>query len=51
MVHTTAGVYGKNWLFVRVETDRGSTAGGECYTEADRDRGHRNLCVTGENER
>ncbi len=29
---------GKNWLFVRVETDGGLVGWGECYTQADRDR-------------
>ena len=28
---------GKNWLFVRVETDAGISGWGECYTQADRD--------------
>jgi galactonate dehydratase len=28
---------GKNWLFVKVETDAGITGWGECYTQADRD--------------
>jgi galactonate dehydratase len=28
---------GKNWLFVRVETDSGLVGWGECYTQADRD--------------
>ena len=28
---------GKNWLFVKVETDVGITGWGECYTQADRD--------------
>jgi len=28
---------GKNWLFVKVETDGGVTGWGECYTQADRD--------------
>lgn len=29
---------GKNWLFVKVETDRGLYGWGEAYTQADRDR-------------
>jgi galactonate dehydratase len=29
---------GKNWLFVRVETDDGLHGWGECYTQADRDQ-------------
>ena len=29
---------GKNWLFVKVETDEGIHGWGECYTQADRDR-------------
>ncbi len=29
---------GKNWLFVKVETDEGVHGWGECYTQADRDR-------------
>ena len=29
---------GKNWLFVKVETDEGINGWGECYTQADRDR-------------
>ncbi len=29
---------GKNWLFVKVETDEGIYGWGECYTQADRDR-------------
>ena len=29
---------GKNWLFVKVETDAGISGWGECYTQADRDR-------------
>ncbi|HXF63058.1 MAG TPA: mandelate racemase/muconate lactonizing enzyme family protein [Caldilineaceae bacterium] len=29
---------GKNWLFVKVETDEGLTGWGECYTQADRDQ-------------
>ncbi|MGN6562261.1 MAG: mandelate racemase/muconate lactonizing enzyme family protein [Thermomicrobiales bacterium] len=29
---------GKNWLFVRVDTDAGITGWGECYTQADRDQ-------------
>ena len=30
---------GKNWLFVKVETDEGIHGWGECYTQADRDQG------------
>jgi galactonate dehydratase len=30
--------WGKNWLFVKVETDEGIHGWGECYTQADRDR-------------
>jgi galactonate dehydratase len=29
---------GKNWLFVKLETDAGLHGWGECYTQADRDR-------------
>jgi galactonate dehydratase len=29
---------GKNWLFVKVETDAGHHGWGECYTQTDRDR-------------
>lgn len=29
---------GKNWLFVKVETDAGIHGWGECYTQSDRDR-------------
>jgi galactonate dehydratase len=29
---------GKNWLFVKVQTDAGHHGWGECYTQADRDR-------------
>jgi galactonate dehydratase len=29
---------GKNWLFVRVDTDAGISGWGECYTQADRDQ-------------
>ena len=29
--------YGKNWLFVKVETADGLHGWGECYTQADRD--------------
>lgn len=29
---------GKNWLFVKIETDEGIHGWGECYTQADRDR-------------
>jgi galactonate dehydratase len=29
---------GKNWLFVKVETDAGVHGWGECYTQTDRDR-------------
>jgi galactonate dehydratase len=29
---------GKNWLFVKVETDTAINGWGECYTQADRDR-------------
>jgi galactonate dehydratase len=29
---------GKNWLFVKVETDAGIHGWGECYTQTDRDR-------------
>ena len=28
---------GKNWLFVKVETDAGISGWGECYTQSDRD--------------
>ena len=30
--------WGKNWLFVKVETDSGIHGWGECYTQSDRDR-------------
>ena len=30
--------YGKNWLFVKVETSDGLVGWGECYTQADRDQ-------------
>lgn len=30
--------WGKNWLFVKVETDEGVHGWGECYTQSDRDR-------------
>ena len=30
---------GKNWLFVKVDTDTGISGWGECYTQSDRDRG------------
>src|SRR5246127_2186600 len=30
--------YGKNWLFVKVETSDGLAGWGECYTQADRDQ-------------
>jgi len=29
---------GKNWLFVKVDTDAGISGWGECYTQADRDQ-------------
>ncbi|MEE8177973.1 MAG: mandelate racemase/muconate lactonizing enzyme family protein [Acidobacteriota bacterium] len=29
---------GKNWLFVKIDTDSGLHGWGECYTQADRDR-------------
>ena len=29
---------GKNWLFVKIETDEGIHGWGECYTQSDRDR-------------
>ena len=29
---------GKNWLFIKVETDSGLYGWGEAYTQADRDR-------------
>lgn len=29
---------GKNWLFVKIETDAGIHGWGECYTQADRDK-------------
>ena len=29
---------GKNWLFVKVDTDAGISGWGECYTQSDRDR-------------
>ena len=30
--------YGKNWLFVKIETSDGLCGWGECYTQADRDQ-------------
>ena len=30
--------YGKNWLFVKIETSDGLSGWGECYTQADRDQ-------------
>ena len=38
IVHPGVGLYRKNWLFVKVETDEGIHGWGECYTQADRDR-------------
>ena len=38
IVHAGTGLYKKNWLFVRVETDEGIHGWGECYTQSDRDR-------------
>ena len=35
LVHPGAG---KNWLFVKEETDEGIYGWGECYTQSDRDR-------------
>ena len=35
LVHPGAG---KNWLFVKVETNEGLAGWGECYTQADRDQ-------------
>src|SRR5439155_17477077 len=29
---------GKNWLFVKVDTNEGISGWGECYTQADRDQ-------------
>ena len=29
---------GKNWLFVKVDTDAGVSGWGECYTQSDRDQ-------------
>jgi galactonate dehydratase len=29
---------GKNWLFVKVDSDAGINGWGECYTQADRDQ-------------
>src|SRR6476646_2642904 len=37
-VRPNTNIYGKNLLFVRVETDEGIHGWGECYTQADRDR-------------
>jgi galactonate dehydratase len=36
--HRAGMIGGKNWLFVRVETDDGIVGWGECYTQLDRDR-------------
>lgn len=36
--HLTGVIGGKNWLFVKVETDAGIEGWGECYTQYDRDR-------------
>ena len=38
IVHPGVGLYRKNLLFARVETDDGLHGWGECYTQADRDR-------------
>ena len=35
--HTAGMIGGKNWLFVRLETDEGLVGWGECYTQLDRD--------------
>jgi galactonate dehydratase len=29
---------GKNWVFVKVDTDAGISGWGECYTQSDRDQ-------------
>jgi galactonate dehydratase len=36
--HLAGMTGGKNWLFVKVETDEGIVGWGECYTQLDRDR-------------
>lgn len=36
--HRAGMIGGKNWLFVKVETDAGIVGWGECYTQLDRDR-------------
>ena len=36
--HRAGMIGGKNWLFVKVETDEGIHGWGECYTQLDRDR-------------
>ena len=36
--HHAGMIGGKNWLFVKVETDAGIVGWGECYTQLDRDR-------------
>ena len=36
--HHAGMIGGKNWLFVKVETDEGIVGWGECYTQLDRDK-------------
>jgi len=36
--HRAGMIGGKNWLFVRIETEDGIVGWGECYTQLDRDR-------------
>jgi galactonate dehydratase len=36
--HHAGMIGGKNWLFVKVETDEGIAGWGECYTQLDRDK-------------
>ncbi len=36
--HRAGMIGGKNWLFIKLETDEGLVGWGECYTQLDRDR-------------
>ncbi|MBC7237795.1 MAG: hypothetical protein H5T69_18285, partial [Chloroflexi bacterium] len=36
--HREGMIGGKNWLFIKLETDEGLVGWGECYTQLDRDR-------------
>ena len=38
IVHPGSGLYKKDWLFVKVETDEGIHGWGECYTQPDREQ-------------